>query len=135
LHDRPALALSQHWQHSRGDDHRAVTASSLPVVIVISIHSIKTNSTFTSPDISQEGQEVQSNNDGTNGSVIRSHHENLLEDYMVENLKDTTTNATTKDMKDTTTNGHTNLSTTESVETVGVQSSALGRTSKETTKE
>jgi hypothetical protein len=95
----------------------------------------KTNSTFTSPDISQEVQEVQSNNDGTNGSVIRSHHENLLEDYMVENLKDTTTNATTKDMKDTTTNGHTNLSTTESVETVGVQSLALGRTGKETTKE
>jgi hypothetical protein len=94
-----------------------------------------TNSTFTSPDISQEGQEVQSNNDGTNGSVIRSHNENLLEDSMTENPKDMTTNATTKDVKDTTTNGHTTTSTTESVETVGVQSSALGRTSKETTKE
>jgi hypothetical protein len=32
-----------------------------------------TNSTFTSHDISQEGQEVQSINDGTNGSVIGSH--------------------------------------------------------------
>jgi hypothetical protein len=94
-----------------------------------------TNSTFTSPDISQESQEVQSNNDGTNGSVIRSHDENLLEDSMMENPKDMTTNATTKDMKDTTTNGHTTTSTTESVETVGVQSSALEIASKETTKE
>jgi hypothetical protein len=74
-----------------------------------------TNSTFTSPNISQEGQEVQSTNDGTNGSVIRSHNENLLNDSMTENPKDMTTNATTKDMKDTTTNGHTTTSTTESV--------------------
>jgi hypothetical protein len=94
-----------------------------------------TNSTFTSHDISQEGQEVQSNNDGTNGSVIKSQDENLLKDSMTENPKDMTTNATTKDMKDTTTNDHTTTSTTESVETVGVQSLALGIASKETTKE
>jgi hypothetical protein len=39
-----------------------------------------TNSTFMSRDISQEGQEVQSNNDGTNGNVIGSHNENTLKD-------------------------------------------------------
>jgi hypothetical protein len=81
---------------------------------------VNTISTFTSPDISQEGQEIKSNNDGTNGSVIRNSDENILKDSM-------TTNATTKDMKDITTNGHTTTSTTEPVETVGVQSTALGK--------
>jgi hypothetical protein len=95
----------------------------------------KTNSTFTSPNISQEGQEVQSNNDGTNGSVIRSHNENLLEDYMAENPKDTTTNATTKKYERYDDQWPHYTSTTESVETVGVQSLVLGRTTKETTKE
>jgi hypothetical protein len=89
-----------------------------------------TNSTFTSHDISQEGQEVQSNNDGTNGNVIGSHNENTLED----SPKDVSTNATTKDMKDTVSNGHTTTPTTESVEIVGVQSAAMGNSSKETTK-
>jgi hypothetical protein len=89
-----------------------------------------TNSTFTSHDISQEGQEVQSNNDGTNGSVIGSHNENPLKD----SPKDVSTNATTKDMKDTVSNGYTTTSTTEPVEIVGVQSAAMGNSSKETTK-
>jgi hypothetical protein len=62
-----------------------------------------TNSTFTSHDISQKGQGVQSNNDGTNGSVIGSHNENLLKDFP----KDVSANATTKDMKDTMSNGYT----------------------------
>jgi hypothetical protein len=116
----PALLLGQRLVRCDVDDDLAES---------------NTNSTFTSPNISQEGQEVQSNNDGTNGSVIRSHGENLLKDSMTENPKDMTTNATTKDMKDTTTNGHTTTSTTESVETVGVQSSVLEVASKETTKE
>jgi hypothetical protein len=92
------------------------------------------NSTFTSPDISQGDQEVQSNNDGSNGSVIRSPDENLLKDSITEDLKDTTTNAMTKDMKDTTTNDSTTMSTTEPVETMGVQRSAIGKPSRERTK-
>jgi hypothetical protein len=92
--------------------------------------SFNTNSTFTSHNISQEGQEVQSNNDGTNGSIIGSHNENPFED----SPKDVLTNATTKDMKDTVSNGYTTTSMTEPVEIVGVQSAAMGNSSKETTK-
>ena len=72
-----------------------------------------TNSAFPSPDDSQGDKEVQSNNDGTNGSVI--------------------------DLKDTATNDHeqsniSTKSTTELVETVGVQKPTVGIDDEETNK-
>ena len=86
---------------------------------------INTISAFSSPDHSQEDKEVQSNNDGTNGSVIGEEH---LEGSMAKNLKGTTDNDQERDNNST-------ESTTELVETVGVQKSAVGKASEETTKD
>ena len=87
-----------------------------------------TNSAFSSPDPSQEGKEVQSTNDGTNGSVIGGQDENHLEGSMMKDLKGTTNNDQERSNNST-------ESTAELVETVGVQKSALGKASEETTKD
>jgi len=73
-----------------------------------------TDSTFSSPDSIQEGDEVQSTNDGTNGGVIRIQAENPTEGSTAENLQDTSGNDHEQSNNPTDT-------TKESVEGVGVQ--------------
>ena len=87
-----------------------------------------TNSAFSSPDPSQEGKEVQSTNDGTNGSVIGDQDENHLEGSMTKKLEDTTDNDQERSNNST-------EPTAELVEIVGVQKSAVGKASEETTKD